>query len=473
MSSVGGSGMLARFLALVLALALGGFVFAPSAATADAPVPTHAVGDAVGYGTGLDLEEATRSLFAILRFLDDQDKNFTINELSLTGNLDIWAVAEVVEATPDFYRIQEDRAAGFRADLVVNLTSVHFPLEGTHPGTVDPNLGCIRAVVEHGNNTAAIDFDILYLATSSGVSEWTVSEFALRGSETANRLDYNATYVLRNVPVTTFDPVACVTTVAYEDYDLTLAVDIDSEIREDYDPALDYFDFPIADAEVWSASSNETVAGTIGGSIDLDGLSPEEERELFAALNETLALTGLTVTGLGQFPIVIEELSVLVGADPILQDGVIDDIPIPVSQTLQARADRKTLADGQFHDVYLISQPAAGGLVAPPCSAIYSPEFGFVMGYECAIEGTSVFELENVAPATARERIEQTKATYGPSGGAESRPLAGFGAAAIYLAFVLIAVAAIAVVVLVLRRPRKPAMAPAPEPPGAFPPGPP
>lgn len=472
MTFVGGSWMLARILALVLALAVAGFVLAPPPAAAQATVPSHVVGDAVGYGTRLDLEEATRSLFQILHLLDNNDKNFTINELTLTGALDIWAVAEVIEVTPDLYRIQEDRAAGIRADLVVNLTSVHFPVEGTHPGTVDPSLGCIPAVVEHGTNTAAINFDILYLLSSSGVSEWTVSEFALRGSETTNRLDYKATYILRNIPVTTFDPAACETTVTYEDYDLTLTLDIDSELREDYDPALNYFDFPIADAEVWSASSNETLAGNIGGSIDLAGLSPEEERELFAALNETFALSGLTVTGLVQFPIVLEDLRVLVGADPILQDGVIDDIPIPVSLTLQAREDRRTLADGEFHTVYLISQPSVGGL-APPCSAIYSHERGFVVGYECAIQGTSVFELENVNPATARDRIEETKAAYGSSGGPGSRPVAGFGSASVYLAFVLIAVAAIVVVLLLLRRPRKPAVTPPLQPPGEAPPGPP
>ena len=453
--------------AAILAIVTG-MVLAPPPAAAQAPVPTHAVGDAVGFGADIDLGALAAPFLEQILAQDAANDNITINELNFTGSANIWVTMEVVEETTSYYTIREESVEGLSVRFVTSVTSDLLPQAGVYPGTIDPFLGCVRPFIPFTTGTSSADIRITSLSTASGLSKWNVSDFALRESRTNYTVDLRATASLRNVPNVEFNSTACEIVVTYDDSDITVSVDVDTELRVIYAPALDYFNFPILDGETWAAHSDATVGGRVAGTIDVTGLDPNEEREFFDPLNALLAASGLTVTGLTGFPINLQEITVAVVADTYLQGGVIDDIPVPVALALHAREDTMTLADGTFHTVYLISSVPATGSMFPQCSWVYSPDDGFIVGYICEIQpGVSFFELENVQPGLAEQEIADTKSTFG-IGVAAANPLVDFFLKPPFLGLLLI-VAVVVISILLVRRRGRRVMAP-PVPPSA-PPG--
>lgn len=75
--------------ALILLGCVLGLSVGPSATTAEALVPTHDVGDKVGLGATTDIEALADPYITLLNLIDDQDDNFTINEITVTGSSDI------------------------------------------------------------------------------------------------------------------------------------------------------------------------------------------------------------------------------------------------------------------------------------------------------------------------------------------------------------------------------------------------
>jgi len=128
-----------------------------------------------------------------------------------------------------------------------------------------------------------------------------------------------------------------------------------------------------------------------------------------------------------------------------------------------------TLADGNFHTVYLISSVPATGSMFPQCSWVYSPDDGFIVGYICEIQpGVSFFELENVQPGIADQEIADTKSTFG-IGVAAANPLVDFFLKPPFFGLLLIVAVVVVSILLVRRRGRRVMAPPVPPPP---PPGP-
>jgi len=448
-------------LVIVIAALLGlALAFPPVAA--QAPVPLHDVGDAVGFGASIDLAAAADPYLDQLRMLDAADDNFTIGTLTFTGTLDAWVTTEVVAETPTAYTIQEDSAVGLRAQFAIEVSSTLFPAAGTHAGTIDPTYGCILPEIPSASRTASADIRIAYLSTTSGTSEWSVSEFALLESQANHTLDLSASSAVTNVPSLEVDFTACEIVVTYETSSVSVTADVDAAVRARFAPALDYFAFPIADGENWSVQSTATLAGTIRGTIGATGLDPDEEQAFFDQLEAAFAAAGLSVTGLSGFPIVLEDIRIMLGLDTYLADGVIDDVPQAVDLTLEAREGTMTLADGQPHTVYLIHDLPVGGVAVSTCSWVYSPDDGFIVGYVCEISpGVFVFELENVPPQEAEGEIDSTRVDYAV-GGTATNPLADFFLAPPFLGLLLIAAAVLVIAALLMRGRRRPTMMPPP-----------
>ena len=423
---------------LVIAIAaLLGLALAFPPVAAQAPVPLHDVGDAVGFGASIDLAAAADPYLDQLRMLDAADDNFTIGTLTFTGTLDAWVTTEVVAETPTAYTIQEDSAVGLRAQFAIEVSSTLFPAAGTHAGTIDPTYGCILPEIPSASRTASADIRIAYLSTTSGTSEWSVSEFALLESQANHTLDLSASSAVTNVPSLEVDFTACEIVVTYETSSVSVTADVDAAVRARFAPALDYFAFPIADGENWSVQSTATLAGTIRGTIGATGLDPDEEQAFFDQLEAAFAAAGLSVTGLSGFPIVLEDIRIMLGLDTYL-------------------------ADGQPHTVYLIHDLPVGGVAVSTCNWVYSPDDGFIVGYVCEISpGVFVFELENVPPQEAEGEIDSTRVDYAV-GGTATNPLADFFLAPPFLGLLLIAAAVLVIAALLMRGRRRPTMMPPP-----------
>ena len=461
----------------VLALAVAILIVLPLHAAAVANVPVHSVGDSVGYGVHLDLRDIAQPYLDQLRQRYAADPNTTINALNLTGSFDHWTVVRVTGVTPDVYTIRKESATGLEAHYVTNITSRQALAEGRHSGTIDPTFGfCSFGSIPRVTKTSSARLDVMQLQTASSTSLWNVSDFALRASTTNHTVALLATFSGRNVPRTDTNLTACTLTVTYRDVDYRITVDVNDQVRIAYAPALDVFDFPIVDGEEWYANSTATAAGTFAGSINVEGINPADEKQFFDALKRSLSQSGISVTGLDGFPIVLQEITLIVGAAPYLDRGVLHDLPIPVSPHLRARETTMTLSDGQFHTVYeLRMAPASGTVTGSPYPACYySPDRGFIVG--CALveasTGLPLFELKNVVPGDANGNVETTKAKYGVFSTA-GNPLADFFLKPPFLGLLLVAAAAVVVGALLVRRRQKPTPVEAAPPESLAPPRPP
>jgi len=445
---------------LVVLATLTAVAFLFPVANADALVPTHDVGDKVGFGATLDVGLIADPYLDQIRAFDAANDNITINRLELTGTSDIWVTMEVVGETATSYSIQADNTVGLRLHYIADVTSTQFPLAGTYPGNTSLG-GCVPPTIPYTTETIFAEAQIDFLATSSGLSSWTVSTFAVEEEETNTSYELRSTVTMRNFPTFDFNLTACEFTVTYENSDLTLTADVELGLRVIYAPALDYFDFPIADLEVWSANSSATQGGNVRGTIDLVGLDPQEEAGFFESITQALEASGLSVSGLTEFPVVLEDVTIMLGATAYLKDGVIHDTTAPVNRSLYARERMMTLADGNFHTVYLISDNTGSPYA---CSWVYSPDDGFVVGYVCEISGVSIFELNNVPADSAEAKMADTKQKYAVFA-APTNALADFFVKPPFLGILLIAAVAILVVALLMRRRRQPGMAPPTAPP--------
>jgi hypothetical protein len=303
--------------------------------------------------------------------------------------------------------------------------------------------------------TVSARLDVTYLQTASTTGKWNVSDFALRESTTAHTVDLLATFSGRNFPSFDINLTACTQTVTYENHDYTVTVDVNNQYRIAYTPSLDVFDFPMADGESWYVNTTATLAGTVAGSINVEGIDPQDEQAFFDQLNVLFAQSGASVTGLDGFPIVLERITFTLGTVPYLSNGVLHDTPIPVNMHLRAKEMTKTLADGQFHTVYEISDvpnPTTTQLAYFAC--YYSPDHGFIVG--CALldgsSGVALFELKNVPVGEAEAGVGTTKAGY--SLGTQANPLADFFFKPPFLGMLLIAATVIVVAALLIRRGR-------------------
>ncbi len=425
-----------------------------SPASAVANVPVHAVGDSVGFGVHTDLGAFAQPYLAQLRQLDASEPNITINDLTLTGSFDHWTVVKVTEVSADTYVISEEFATGLKLHFAINVTLATAPAEGQYTGTIDPVYHfCMFNPIPPVTKTVSARLDVTSLQTGSTTEKWNVSDFALRESTMAHAVDLTASFSSRNFPTFDVNLTACTQTVTYENHDYSITVDVNNQYRIAYAPALDVFDFPMSHGERWYVNTTATLAGTLSGSINLEGMDPAEGQAFFDQLNLILTQSGASVTGLDGFPIVLERITFTVGTVPYLSDGVLHDIPIPVNEHLRGKEMTKTLADGQFHTVFEISS------VPPPNVAqfayfacYYSPDDGFIVG--CALldasSGIALFELKNVPVTEAERGLGDTKAGYALV--TQGNPLADFFFKPPFLGLVLIAATVIVVAALLARR---------------------
>jgi len=471
---------------VALAVVLGGaFGFAPIA-RGQAQVPTLEVGDSVGYGTHIDLATFLDPILDMLREMDAMDPTMTINELEASGSFDVWTVEEVTEKTDTLYTIRSETATGVEIHFLADVTGSTFPAAGTYQGTLDPYWGwCTYPSIPQETRTLRVDVDLTLLETTVTTSKLQVADLAITESTTDEALDLRATVIVENMPDIQENETTCVQTVAYDDLDLTITAAADNQYRLAFTPPLDLFDFPINDGEVWNVTSEATLAGTVSGTVDVQGLDPEDETRLFDELNDMLSgMAGISVAGLDEFPIVLEELTVVIGTVEYLSGGVLHDIPIPIDLQFQATESQMTLADGQFHTVYELEPVIAfdPGMELPVeltsfGALIYSPDDGTIVGYSMAMDGTMglpVFELRNVPVDEAQANLEDTQQSYavGPGG------IVGFVKdlflKAPYWGILIVAAVIILVAALAVRGSRrKRAAMPPPGAPGLGPPSPP
>ncbi len=467
---------------LALAMSLASLA-GPAAAAAPAPLPTWTVGQSVAYGTHLDLGALLDTYVLNPIRHDAAAYNITsIQALNATGSFDLWEVDQVTGKTDTYYVLNSTAAEGTQLDLLVNVTVNILPKAGTYNGTHDPYLGCIAPTVPTTTGTIALHLNVTSLTTTNGTTRYEVSNLTYL-NETQNAHDQSKLVVSTyNVPMVDLNQTTCQETVTYDSPSFTLTTDTQDQIRATFDPTWDYFNFPINDNETWWANSTATVGATLSGTVNVQGLSSKQEASFFDNLTKAFQGLGLVVSGLDHFPIDLAKITVTAGLQHIVQNGVVEDTPVPVRANYRAIASVMTLSDNNQYPVYLITNASyycspSGGNPAVPFSeaAIYAPDFpaqgaGMIVGYELVtcVLGTNqpLFSLTNTKPTDARHHIAQTETQYQIAPAAAGNPLADFFLQAPYWGILIIAAVVIVAVagVLLLRR-RRPAVPPPPPPP--------
>lgn len=469
--------------AMVLALALA--AFPASAAAPPATLPTWQVGQAVGYGTNLDLTALAATFLQAIRSNPSAYNLTAIQALEFTGSFDAWVYDVVTDKTTAYYVLSSNAATGLMIHFKANVTANNLPQPGTYTGTFSGGF-CVPPRIPPTTRTVAATVDLTSLATSAGTTRYQVSDLAIHNATTNSAVMISAHIDAVGVPVPNLNMTSCRETVTYRSESFTFTANTQIQLRSLYQPALDVFNFPINDNETWWANSTATVGATIGGTIDLQGLSATDQKALFDNLTKAFQrVPGLAVTGIDHFPIDLAKITVTVGGANYLQNGVLQDQNRPVAQNLRARSSARTLSDGALHSVYLITPanylcPTPLGYTSTTVAAVYSPDFpaagaGMIVGYEVLVcsGGTDmpVFKLGNVPASQANGNVGKTESTYNPFPPAPSNAIADFFVASPYYGLIAIVVVVIALAGIFLRRRgRKPAMAPMAPPPSLEPP---
>lgn len=469
---------------LALAIALAAFAV-PARAAAPAPVPTWTTGQSVGYGTHVDIGSLADTYLNLIRANPAAYNISSINALNVTGSLDSWEVDTVTEATSTYYTLGMQGAEGLKLHVAANLTLNNLPQAGTYTGTNYSGF-CFPPSIPTGPGTVAVTFDATALTVTNSARRLETSNLSYINETDNANVQANVVFTGYHLPSETLNQTTCQETVTYESPTFTLTVNTQDQARLYYG-SYDFFNFPISDNKTWTASAKATLGATLAGTINVQGLSTQDQAAFFDNLTKAFQSAGLTVSGLSSFPIDLAKVSIFSPATGyIINNGVVTDYPLPISTSNRAIASVQTLSDGNQYPVYLIVNesyqcPPSSYSITPPITyaAVYAPDFpatgaGMIVGYEVLVCGGSTslpaFALTNTKPADARAKMGNTETTYQvvPSPG---NPLVDFFVQAPYLGIILIAVVVVAVAaLLVMRRRRRPTMAPPsppPPPPGS------
>lgn len=474
-----------RFMRLVFpclvafAVALGAMA-APASA---ADTPTWHQGQSVGYGIHLDIGSAVHDYLALITGSMGNTTHF--NELNISGTLDSWEVDTVSAVTSSYYTLSSQSAEGLKLHVAVNVTE-QVPEAGTFHGSTSGGY-CALPLLNMVNGTIAVNLDATVLATGSGTTKLNVSDLAYVSTAQNATVQAKVAFTGFHLPSTSLNLTACTVVVSYDNPSYTLTVDTQDQVRMLFQPAWDYFDFPISDNETWWSNSNATVGATLKGTIDVQGLSSQDEQAFFDNLTKSLESSGATVSGLSAFPIDLAKVSISLMGAPIVSNGVVTDYPVPVQAQYRATASAETLSDGNQYPTFLITDasyacPYTGdpGTLPIGFAAVYAPDFpatgaGMIVGYQLVtcLGGSSVstYELKNTSPAQAQQNISRTESEYQVNPPAQTNALVNFFTQAPYLGLLLIAAVVVVVAaLLLLRRRHRPSIAPPGAPPATPPP---
>ncbi len=465
----------------VLALAIAFAAFSvPAAAAVPANLPTWTVGQSVGYGTHIDIGSIANTFLGMIRSNPSAYNISAINALNVSGTFDDWEVDTVTEATSTYYTLGMQSAEGLKLHVEANLTMAGLPLPGLYAGTLSYGF-CFPPTVPKTTGTVAVTFDATALTTTNGARRLDVTNLAFINETQNANVQANVVFTGYHLPTTSLNQTTCQETVSYENPTFTLTVNTQDQARIYYG-SWDFFNFPISDNKTWSADASATVGATLAGTVNVQGLNAQDEKSFFDNVTKTFQSAGLTVTGLSSFPIDLAKVTIMAGTSYIVNNGVVTDYPVPISENFRAVASVQTLSDGNQHPVYLITNasyqcPSSSLTLPVSYAAVYAPDFprqggGMIVGYELLICGGTAnlpgFSLTNTDPGAARANMGNTETTYQvvpPAG----NPLADFFLQSPYLGLILIAVVVIVIAaLLVMRRRRRPSMTP---PPQAPPPG--
>lgn len=416
------------FLALLVSLAVPAL-----AAPANAPVWEE--GTKWAYGTESDVGAEFTDELEDLSDMLEGISNGTVNELSIDGEVGMWLLFEVTEATSDEYTLSMTMAGKASMDAAISVTA-DMAVEGSYTFDEEPE-------TEEMTMSAEVNFDAAIMVNVDITFD--KDTMAIKSVDVVVQITMQVDFSGDNLPIWMLEKkILDDYDVWYEDYDVRGELEFNIDMALDFDPYLNLWDFPLDEGDQWTVSSTATLSGSMSGLLDVSGLPEDMEDELF---NEEF----VEETGITGFPIRFEELN---ADDGPFNNGEIEETSEEIELELRC-TDVFTEDDAFWGDitVYEIN------VVDTPMMFYYSPQVGF-MAYMSMDTGDLLDELdmpmvmdqammmEPVDPEVAEEKISDISDFQGNVG--EDGGLMGFFTDPPYLGIILVAVIAIVVVAAVV-----------------------
>lgn len=383
--------------------------------------PEWEEGDSWAMGYEDDMEDLfTPIIEEMEKEIEDDEELEDITEIKdidfdLDGDVGFYQIYEVIEANDDGYTVEVESGGGIEVEGSITVEA-EMPEEGEYDPDVDPDDMPmeVRELVLTGGMHFTLDI--------SGTVEYD-ENMAIEAMDLTIENEMSMDIEMEDVPFseefleTMWEleneedpPEDQSLLIEYTDYEVSVSVDTMTTMNVEFDPALDFFNFPIFEGKEWLTPTTIDMSGSYSGEVDVTGV-PDFIKEDFEEEFEV------------DFPIILEdELEELEAEIPFMMDGDIDvpQIPMPGVPLQCTGTEEISLRDGTVTDVHAIELGAAPGNTEtdenePHFKMLYSEDQGFLvefdmyMGEELEEFGLADMSMVNMDPDQARDNMAEIR----------------------------------------------------------------
>lgn len=357
----------------MIILVLFGAVLVPMNVEAQAEAPEWKEGDSWTMGFEVDIEEIFAPGFEEIR--DEFDDDFEEDDMIKDFDFDFYGTAEasthteVIEVGEEHYVLEIDSETEFNMGGSVEIT-VQFPKEGEDVDGDEPP--------ELENRTISGSVDAEFVQTIMGEATLEKSTLALESLELDIGWSLDVDVEINGFP--DMEKMEEEGIVSYTDYEGGIELSFDLSLEYAFEPALDFFNFPIEENSEWESTSNMTGSGTYEGIFDIHGL-PEF---MMDEIEQDLGM---------EFPIIFEDHEFEDSED--IAYGEIKEVTEEVDVEMKCvGTDEIILQNGETTDVYLLefNVDIEDDEEEPSFVMKYSPEYKNLVSMEMSFENTPLAE---------------------------------------------------------------------------------
>ena len=292
--------LISVLLALVLTLA-------PMAGVAEEPV--WQVGDQWAVGTEQDFSELFDAATEELRAELDNKTDIRSYSLSNEGVAGVYYTSEVVDDANDLFKVESELGFYIHVYSENSVTAKNVPLPGNYTDVreeYDEETDSYEYVnVPKADRTVTVKAGADFVARLSTTLFHQQDTLAVERAEMTFTLGASFEFRGTNLPYEEYgDDEWDNDTGTYEWYNFEYrtaawggSAEANYKLIIDFEPALNLYDLPITEGEIWGGESNITVSGEIWGVIDLDepeGVPSDEMNKLYDGLNDGFSEANIT-----------------------------------------------------------------------------------------------------------------------------------------------------------------------------------
>lgn len=360
-----------KIISVVIFMVMIGALFIPMNVEAQAEAPEWEEGDSWTMGFEVDIDDIFAPGLEEIRdeFDDDFGDEDMIKDFDFDfyGNAESTTHTEVIEVGEEHYILEIDSETEFNMGGSVEIT-VEFPKEGEDGD--DPQ--------EFENRTISGSVDAEFVQTIVGEATLEKSTLALESLELDIGWSLDVDVEINGFP--DIEKMEEEGIVSYTDYEGGIEFSFDLSLEYAFEPALDFFNFPIEENSDWESTSNMTGSGTYEGIFDIYGL-PEF---MMDEIEQDLGM---------EFPIIFEDHEFEDSED--IAYGEIKEVTEEVNVEMKCiGTDEIILQNGETTDVYLLEFDVdiEDEEEEPSFVMKYSPEYKNIVSMEMSFENTPLAE---------------------------------------------------------------------------------